>query len=185
VKPKIRCAEREQLFAYACGMLNPREAGELGTHIRQCEACLRVVESYRWVDEVLDAWRPEEPSPSFDSRVQAAIATGAATSAGLWARLKGGLRDYWWGSGRRLAPVMVAMAVAVVSVVVLRERHTPLRSPGQTQQVVRTIKQPPSGAGLSQASSEASSSAVDDYDILANFELLSELPKGHGKPEDN
>jgi anti-sigma-K factor RskA len=64
----------EILTDYCAGILNPKVAFEIDSHIQQCAECREMVEAQRTVWEMLDAWTPPEVSPTFDARLYARIA---------------------------------------------------------------------------------------------------------------
>src|SRR5579863_7101129 len=77
------CAKRGQTFALAYGLLPEREEERARAHVRTCEDCKHIFESYRALDSVLAEWRPAaEPSPWFDARLRAAL--DAVRPASAW-----------------------------------------------------------------------------------------------------
>ncbi len=175
MKPEINCVEREELFAYVHKMLEPRKDGKVRAHLAECDACRGIVGDYHKLESALDQWKPTEPSPWFDARVRAAVASHSSrTFFGL-------------GWGRWLAPVLVAALVVVASVVVFRTRG-PLLGPHQGCGGVAGTTNPamPVAGTQSQLASRGShhEPLVDDYEMLANFDVLSELPKGDKKAVD-
>jgi anti-sigma-K factor RskA len=64
----------EILTDYCAGILDPKVAFEIDTHIAQCADCRELVEAQRTVWEMLDAWTPPEVSRNFDARLYARIA---------------------------------------------------------------------------------------------------------------
>jgi anti-sigma factor RsiW len=179
----MKCLEREQLFAYIHGMLKPRQEAGVRAHVEVCAACQGALEEFRKLDAVLDQWKPTEPSPWFDARVRAAIAAEAQR------RPSRGFFGLPWT--RWLAPALLVLLV-VVAVFVLR------RSPKPPQQVARqqmpkptqaapvaiqpatvaTQAQPAFRSGEEELSLYENLPVLEDYDLLANFDVLSELPKG-------
>lgn len=167
------CFERERLFAYSARLLGEQDEAEVRAHLAECAACLEVAEGYRQLDRALDLWEPAEPSPWFEARVRAAAVSAEERAPGLWARLLAGL-----GWGRWLAPALVAMMAVVVSTVMVER-------PGRVPQAVNQTAgvTPGAQAGATRASvqvtqdKEGIAEVSDDYDLLANFELVSELPK--------
>jgi anti-sigma factor RsiW len=179
---RANCFEREHLFAYAGKMLEARDEIEVRAHLAECAACRKVVEGYRQLDELLDLWQPTAPSPWFDARVRAAVAAGELRSASFWGRLLAGL-----GWRRWLAPALVVIMVVASAVIVQRRPGLLSRSGahvGGASQASRANV--PSQVGTPEEGEEGTTraSTVDDYDMLANFDVLSELPKPGGKVVD-
>ncbi len=179
------CFARERLFAYASKMLEARDEVEVRAHLAECAACREVVEGYRRLDRVLDLWQPTDPSPWFDARVRAAVAAAEERALSLWSRLLAGL-----GWSRWLAPAMVAMMVVVSAVIVERRpdllSHSGVQMAGANKasgaNMSSWVGTP--GKGEEATAAEGYVSTVDDYDMLANFDLLSELPKPEAKVVD-
>jgi len=171
------CFEREQLFAYALEMLEMQDKLEVGQHVAQCAACREVLEAYRQLDRVLETWQPIEPSPWFDARLRSAVATAEESLPSLWARVLAGL-----GWSRWMAPALVATMVAAVSAVIVE--RPPGIHPNFSAHVIGSVSpgsaaNAPSQANTAEMAEERTGGAatLDDYDMLANFDVLSELPK--------
>jgi len=114
----MKCLEREQLFAFAHGMLETRQAAEVRAHLAGCAACQEVVTEYLRLDSALDEWKPVEPSAGFDARVRQAVnAQGKARDSSLW----GGLFALTWA--RWLAPASLAVLVGVVALGLYRSHR--------------------------------------------------------------
>lgn len=69
---KPACPAREQLMAYSIRLLDAPEEDAVGRHLGGCAACRAVAYEYRAVDAVLGEWKTPDPSPWFDARVRAA-----------------------------------------------------------------------------------------------------------------
>ncbi len=184
----MRCLEREKLFAFTQGMLEGREAERARAHVAECENCRRVVEAYRRLDAVLDEWKPVEPSPEFDARVQRAVEAAPAQPSGFFER---------WGWPRWLAPALALAAVAfAVSLLWVRSQRSPQTMPQMVKQAapqvtpapappqevaqgptekIQTAKKSRPAVKASKDEGTGVEESADDYDMLANFEVLSEL----------
>ena len=174
---KRNCFEREQLFAYASEMLEARDELEVREHVAECAACREVLEEYRQLARVLDLWQPIEPSPRFDAWVRSAVATAEERLPSLWGRVVAEL-----GWSRWLAPALVAMMVVVVSAVIIERRpgllpHSLTHITGSANE--GSAANTPSQMSTPEMTEEKTGGAatLDDYDMLANFDVLSELPK--------
>ena len=187
----MKCVEREQLFAFTHQMLEARAESEVRAHLAECSACRAVAEGFRQLDAVLDEWKPTEPSPWFDTRVRAALAAEGEKRA---ARPLFGLR---WA--QLLVPAVV-MALVVLGVLLLRRSpqapqpvarqqspqvSQPARAvPPETQPKPLAKAQPPAVTQPQAAATVEEDElslyqnlrVLEDYDLLANFDVLSELP---------
>ena len=187
----MKCVEREEIFVFTHRMLEAREESEVRAHLAECSECRAVAEEFYRLDTVLDEWKPTEPSPWFDTRVRAALAAEEKERA---ARPLFGLRWAQW-----LVPAVVVVLV-VLGVVLLR-RSPPNPQPvaqqsppavtqpaptvppeTQPQQVAQAqapavTQQPTAGtAEEDELSLYQNLPVLEDYDLLANFDVLSELP---------
>ena len=202
----MKCFEREQLFAYGHRLLAAREEEQVRVHVSECGACRAVVKEYGKLDTLLDGWRPAEPSPWFDARVRAAIAAETAKpyrsrspfSLG-WVRwlapalgvvlVLAATLAVWW-SRRSLErpvtqPVVSSPASRAPQNVVT---PAPVLVPAPTPQMARTqpVETPrPVTAAVKAGEDELglyeNLTVLEDYDLLANFDVLSELPRGEKK----
>jgi hypothetical protein len=185
----MKCVEREQIFVFTHRMLEPREESEVRAHLAECSECRAVAEEFYKLDTVLDEWKPAEPSPWFDTRVRAALAAEEKERA---ARPLFGLRWAQW-----LVPAVV-VALVVLGVVLLR--RSPQNPPPVAQQSPPPVTQPAptvpleiqpqplaqapavtppqtaAAAGEDELSLYQNLPVLEDYDLLANFDVLSELP---------
>jgi len=176
----MKCVEREQLFAYVHGMLEAREEGEIRAHVEQCAQCRSAVEEFRKLDAVLDEWQPTEPSPWFDARVRAAVAASEPPPA------RGFLSFEW---GRWLAPALLVVLVVAGSLVVYRSRRPQVvpqptarqEAPKPAAPVPATPVSPVLPGEADELSLYQNLPVLEDYEMLANFDVLSELPKGEKK----
>jgi anti-sigma factor RsiW len=187
----MKCVEREKIFVFTHRMLEPREESEVRAHLAECSECRAVAEEFRKLDAVLDEWKPTEPSPWFDTRVRAALAAEERKRA---ARPLFGLRWAQW-----LVPAVV-VALVVLGVVLLRrspqvpqpvahESPPPVTRPAPTMppqtQPKQLAKAQPPAVTQPQTAARAEEDELnlyenlpilEDYDLLANFDVLSELP---------
>jgi len=177
----MKCIEREDLFAYVHRMLELRDEEKVRAHIELCPRCQEAVEEFRKLDAVLEEWKSAEPSPWFDARVRAAV---AASKPAEPPRVFFGLQ---WG--RWLAPALVGVLVVVGSLVVLRLRQPhEVPQPVARQEAAKPVTPAPPPAVTPAVESEADELSLyqnlpvlEDYDMLADFEVLSEIPKGAKK----
>jgi len=193
----MKCTETEKLIGYACRLIDESSVAEVRAHLEVCSLCRGVVEQHQRLHGVLDEWKVAEPTPRFDARVRAAVDAHQAERYG-W--------KFWnWEWTRGLA--LAALGVMIVAGVawfgryhrgVSRSSQVATRQPQHVDaaQISRTIVNPQASSvafpakaesvqrlpELDSASSTASddkvAQAMDDYDLAANFDLLSEIPKG-------
>lgn len=174
------CFERERLMSYATRLLDPAEASKVEAHLAGgCETCRAVVNEYRTLDSVLDEWKPAEPSPWFDARLRAAMAPRGSEKRGFLTAL-----TPW----PRWIPAVAAALVVMVSLVAIRVHRTHVGSAlaGKTQASVSqpggaTVGAAPPPSTVQPGSVEAGTAetaqqAAEDDEMLANFDILSELP---------
>jgi hypothetical protein len=177
---KSICLKREDIFALSPGMLAEREANDAKEHLEGCANCRKVFEDYLRLDSILEGWAPAaEPSPWFDARLRAAVAAAKPASASP------GFRTWSLAWTRWLA--LSALAAMLVGALVTRHhlRLQHQRSAPAPVQVAQTQRPP---AVASEAAQELKMyqnlPVLEDYDMLANFDVISELPKGSSKVAD-
>lgn len=183
---KNRCLKREDIFALAQGLAGERAASAMTAHVEGCPDCRRVLDGYRRVDDVLDGWNPAaEPSPWFDARVRAAAASQSPARA---ARGFFGLDLNRWLA----LPVLASLLVVAGAVIVRRPSGVTVKRPAVVQ--VATVASPPvqtvnrtastPQTGAQEVKMYQNLSVLEDYDMLAGFDVISELPKGTSKVAD-
>lgn len=198
---KTSCFKREVLFAYANRMLHERERAGVEAHIGVCAACRTAVAGYQKLDAVLGEWKPAEPSAWFDAHARARIESSDALPA--W--------HAWQFSGwKRWAGVAAIVALAIIASLVafhtFRQRNSSatvtVATAAHTAPAVQLeasappapcdIK-PSTTAHATVAPAESASQEMDlyenlkvleNYDMLANFKVLSELPQVSDKSND-
>ncbi len=177
----MKCLKREELFAYSNHFLEPREEAAARAHLAACDPCRAALEDYQRLDQVLAEWEPVEPSPDFDARLLAAAREVERERA-----LRGSLGFDWrcW-----LSPACVLLVVLTGSIVLVRtsrKSHPFLQPPPRRSVEV-------SAANGSAAPAETAEEelnlykelpVLENYDLLANFDVLSELSPGGQKVEN-
>ncbi len=174
----MKCLNREELFANSYHFLEPREEATARAHLAECAVCRSLLDEYQRLNEALEEWEPVEPSPGFDARLLGAAREGERERA-----LR---RSLWHGW---LAPACVLLVVVAGSIVTVR-----------TSRKIHPFVQPPAGRGVAVSApsrSAAPAETVEDelnlykelpvlenYDLLADFDVLSELHPGGQKVED-
>jgi len=176
----MKCNERGKLFLFVHQMLEPHEAEEVRSHVANCAGCSRAMEEYRDLDSALDCWSAAEPSPWFDAHVRARVAASTRSEPRLF------------GFGRLRALVAgVASVVLIVGVFVLvQQRHSVQSSQlvGSRQAPQPVASAPPAETAQAQKQPlpaaeqlkmDENLSLLEDYDVVSNFDALSELPQAN------
>jgi hypothetical protein len=177
----MKCQSREKLFLFAQQMMGPEEYERMRRHLAGCAECTRAVEEFRKLDSALDDWAVAEPSPWFDAKVRAKI--GAS----------GQKKSVFFGFGRFRALVAgVALTVLIVAAVVVFNhqkvaennqpaiaQQEPVAAPTQPQTPATTeaVRKPLPPA--EQLKMDENLSVLEDYEVVANFDALSELPQAN------
>jgi len=179
---KRNCFQREQMFACAFEMLEAQDELEVRQHVAECASCRAVLGEYHQLDRILDSWQPIAPLPWFDGHVRSAVVTAEESLPSLWGRVLTAL-----GWSRWLAPALVAMMV-VLSVVIVER---PGLLPSSLTHIAGSANEGSEANTASQVSTleiaeekTEGTTTLDDYDMLANFDVLSELPKPGSKLVD-
>jgi anti-sigma factor RsiW len=129
-------------------------SGEAKAHLNACSGCAVKLEEIRKTMSLLDDWQAPEPSPYFDTRLQARLREEKAKAGGGWLA--------WI---RRPALALVATALVVAGIAVYRiDSHN--------QQIPDNVSSAPAPPGT----------AVGDLmqldkneDLYSNFDLLDDL----------
>ncbi len=148
----MKCEKMEtRMIGYLDGRASEAERRAVEAHLAACSACAGRASEFRDVWGALDEVPTREPSPAFDARLRARIA--AEPRQGWWA---------WLVPSPRLA-----FAVTLLLIMSAYISSRPPAAPHEHQQPAnpeaefRMIKDLP---------------VLENYDVLANFEALSELP---------
>lgn len=193
----MNCLNREQLFACAHHLLEQREEAAVQAHVEACERCRAALAEEQQIDALLDEWKPAEPSPWFDARVRQAVASsqqvgffGAGwrrwAAAGALAILVG-VGVWAWRRAPRPAETNPPVAREVVP------QQNPAQTPptvAQAQSAARRVPNADSQAKRlapqpgDELNPDDDLKALEDYDLIANFDVLSEIPRG-GTKVDN
>ncbi|HYH00394.1 MAG TPA: hypothetical protein VD837_14775 [Terriglobales bacterium] len=144
---------RDRLLDLAAGATPDAETRQ---HLQVCEACTDELASLAQTMSLLDEWQAPEPSPYFDSRLQARLREEAAAPARDW---------FAWLRKPVLAFAMVGLMA--VGVTLYQQRPEP-ESPEQRPQVAEVNAQPGSAVADLQ-------NLDKNHDLYANFDLLDEI----------
>ncbi|MGD1101145.1 MAG: zf-HC2 domain-containing protein [Terriglobia bacterium] len=193
----MKCLETEKLISYAYRLTDEPAASEVRAHLGECPRCREILEQYGRLDAVLDEWKAAKPTPGFDARVRQAVEAQQARleAQGFW--------GWEWARGLAVASLGVLIIAGVVWFTqshfwVFNSSRAATRQPAQargpqTPAQVAKLQSPTvtaqAGVRPAQAAPELKlagvalnddkdAQALEDYDLAANFDLLSELPKG-------
>ncbi|MGH9453425.1 MAG: zf-HC2 domain-containing protein [Terriglobia bacterium] len=193
MKKETSCLEREQIFYFAQGMLETREAERVRGHLAGCAACREAMGQYQRLNHALDSWKVGGPSAWFDSRLQGALASASKERRGFFGLPGGG-----W-----LAPASLA-AMVVFGIVMVYTWRQPARYPHRVIPMAASparldpVKAQPQAQPAPPPSAQSTEAKpaddeltlyknlpmLENYDMLANFDVLSELAKAESKAAD-
>jgi anti-sigma factor RsiW len=189
----MKCMEREQLFAYVHHLMEEREAEEVRGHLAECAHCRAAVAKQERLHALLDEWEPREPSPWFDTHVKAAITAAEQQEAGRGV--------FAWPWARAVAAAVALLAVIIVGLLVfhtqgpqepvrpLAQKEPPaVQQPAETPQAPTVAQSQPAAPPPDQETSAQDEitmyenlGILEDYELLAGFDVLSEIPVGEKK----
>jgi hypothetical protein len=142
-----------RLLGYIDGRLKESEQREMEKHLAACPACTVRVNEFRSVGSWLDELPMIEPSAAFDVRLQARIAAEP-------------VKQDWWSWLGAAPRVLVAASMLLLATVWIGHRpldHTDVANSN--------------GGGETQIMQDQDLPVLENYDVLANFEPLTELPQ--------
>ena len=143
----MSCTRMEKrILGFIDGRLKPSEQRDAEVHLAECATCRARVSEFRAVSGLLDELPRIEPSPAFDVRVRARIAAEPVKQS-WWT---------WFGAAPR---VLVAASMLLLATVWVGSRpmdHTAAPANNEAQ-IMQDLP------------------VLENYDVLANFEPLSEL----------
>ncbi|HEX3543780.1 MAG TPA: zf-HC2 domain-containing protein [Candidatus Acidoferrum sp.] len=150
----MSCTRMEtRLLGYVDGRLKKSEQREMEKHLAICPACTVRVNEFRSVSGLLDELPQIEPSPAFDVRVRARIAAEP-------------VKQDWWSWLGAAPRVLVAASMLLVATVWVGHR------PADSSNMASS-----SGGDETQVLQDQDLPVLENYDVLANFEPLTELPQ--------
>jgi hypothetical protein len=146
----MSCSRMEnQILPYVDGRLKESEKVRVEKHLAECAACRLRVSEFRAVSGLIDELPQIEPSEAFDVRVHARIAAEP-------------VKKSWWTWYVPSPRVVFAATALLLAMVWFGSRPQIVLNPttGLTAQSIDPNDLP----------------VLENYDILANFEPLTELP---------
>jgi anti-sigma factor RsiW len=144
----MSCGRMEgRILEYVDGRLNEGERLEVQKHLESCAVCRLRVHEFSAVSSLLDELPMIEPSPAFDARVHALVAAEPAKKS-------------WWAWTLPSPRVAFAASMLLVATVWLSS-HQPGMNVANNPVQLDSPDLP----------------VLENYDVLSNFEPLTELPQ--------
>jgi anti-sigma factor RsiW len=142
-----------RLLEYIDGRLKEKEQREMEKHLAACPACTVRVNEFRSVSSLLDELPQIEPSAAFDVRVRARIAAEP-------------VKQDWWSWLGAAPRILVAASMLLLATVWVGHRQPDGANTASSN-----------GRDETQIMQDQDLSVLENYDVLANFEPLTELPQ--------
>ena len=148
-----------KLIAFMDGRASDADRRVVESHLTECAACKARVQGFNSVWTMLNEMPPVKPSPAFEARLRAAMATEPQRVG------------FWQGIAAMLPSPRLALAVTLLGVfslwqssrpVVVNESNAPVPSDAE----FRMIQDLP---------------VLENYDVLTSLDALSQ-PVGHSQP---
>jgi anti-sigma factor RsiW len=148
----MSCTRMEtRLLGYIDGRLKESEQREMEKHLAACPACTVRVNEFRSVSSLLDELAQIEPSAAFDVRVRARIAAEP-------------VKQDWWAWLGAAPRVLVAASMLMAATVWVGHR------PADNTNMANS-----NGSDETPVMQDQDLPVLENYDVLANFEPLTEL----------
>ena len=150
----MSCSRMEkQMLPYVDGRLKLSEQRDVEAHLATCAACRVRVHEFRAVSGLLDELPQIEPSGAFDARVRARVAAEP-------------VKQSWWAVFAPSPRAAFAASALLLATIWMGSRPNDANlnnvgANGTTAQAIDPNDLP----------------VLENYDILANFEPLTELPQ--------
>jgi hypothetical protein len=141
----------KQMMPYVDGRLKASEQRVVEAHLATCAACRVRVNEFRAVSGLLDELPQIEPSGAFDARVRARVAAEP-------------VKRSWWAVFAPSPRAAFAASMLLLATIWIGSRPS---------NVTNNV----GSNGATQAIDPNDLPVLENYDILANFEPLTELPQ--------
>jgi predicted anti-sigma-YlaC factor YlaD len=109
----MKCSEIQELMPDLAAGMTPATP-EVEKHLKSCGDCAAKLNEFRQTMALLDEWQAPEPSPYFDTRLQARLREEAAKQP-----------VGWWQWIRRPAMAAAFAVVVVAGATMLRDKPAP------------------------------------------------------------
>ena len=153
----MNCKEIRELLPDVAADMNS-EAPDVRAHVASCDACAAQLDGLRQTMALLDEWKVPEPSPYFDTRLNARLREEMRRPVSLWS----------WLRRPALAVSFTALIVAGALMIGNRSYFTPLESINTQPPVPAVPAEPGTAVGDLQALEK-------NHDLYADFDMLDEL----------
>ena len=151
----MSCSRMEkQMLPFVDGRLKVNEQREVEAHLAGCAACRVRVNEFRAVSGLLDELPQIEPSGAFDARVRARVAAEP-------------VKQSWWAVFAPSPRAAFAASLLLLATIWIGSR------PGN----VNINNNAASNGTAAQGIDPNDLPVLENYDILANFEPLEDLPQ--------
>jgi anti-sigma factor RsiW len=158
----MSCARIEnRILGYIDGRLKESDQREVEKHLAACPACTVRVNEFRMVGSLLDELPMIEPSAAFDVRLQARIAAEPVK------------QDWWSWLGAAPRVLVAASMLLLASVWVGHHPDATNVASNATEDFQQQTVQ------------DQDLPVLENYDILANFEPLTELSQADSSSDDS
>jgi len=161
----MNCTEiHETMPDLAVGLVEPTP--DILEHLQTCALCATQLQEFRQTMALLDEWPAPEPSPYFDTRLQARLREEKALEGDRTSR-------GWFAWLPRPAAIFAATALVAVGVGVftVRQQPTPQGPVASNPPVIQ------------RGTAVADLQTLDgDNDLYADFDLLDDIDSHHGQP---
>lgn len=148
----MSCGRMEKhMMPYVDGRLKISEQREVEAHLAACPACRLRVNEFRAVSGLLDELPLIEPSSAFDARVRARVAAEP-------------VKQSWWAVFAPSPRAVLAASMLVLATIWISSRPAP--TDHSLNVAVNPANIDPNDLPV-----------LENYDVLANFEPLTELPQ--------
>ena len=151
----MSCSRMEkQMLPFVDGRLKVNEQREVEAHLAGCAACRVRVNEFRAVSGLLDELPQIEPSGAFDARVRARVAAEP-------------VKQSWWAVFAPSPRAAFAASLLLLATIWIGSR------PGNVNINNNAASNGPAAQGIDPNDLPV----LENYDILANFEPLEDLPQ--------
>jgi hypothetical protein len=155
-----------KILGYIDGRLKAGEQREMEKHLASCPTCTVRVNEFRMVGDLLGELPMIEPSDAFDVRLAARIAAEP-------------VKQPWWSWLGAAPRVLVAASMLLLATVWIGNR------PLERTDVASNGGGSDEGQVMQQQDQDQDLPVLENYDILANFEPLTELPQALPAADDS
>jgi hypothetical protein len=164
----MNCTEiRETMPDLAVGLVEPTP--EILEHLQTCAPCATQLQEFRQTVALLDEWEAPEPSPYFDTRLQARLREEKAAESARASR--------WFGWLPRPVLTMAAAVLVAVGVGVVTLQHSPVVDRGAGTNGSENNVSLQRGTAVSDLQTLDS-----DDDLYANFDVLDDIDSHQAQP---